>query len=499
MISLIIPVYNKAPFLKRCLDSVVSQTNTDMQVIMVDDASTDGSGEICDNYAAKYGWEIYHKKKNAGVSEARNFGMTKAKGEYIAFLDGDDALTNDAIDVMTKMQRHDFNVIQFGQYRYMHGPNFRPVRKCAPKKFYGLDYTPAYISMVWNKMYKKSFLDENKIKFKKGMTFGEDELFNAECILANRGLYHASQVLMRHYLDDNKSICRGGMCREYLAGLDKELRKLREKQTDPERFGWIDWAIKRNYDKPIFQRYGVGEREIGKYDVVYFLKESPYNEELRYSLRSVCENLRFRKVWFYGGCPNGMKPDGSVRVLQGAPTKWQNVRRMMEMVCQNDNITEDFWLFNDDFFVLQPMREDMPVQYDGTLSEKIENTETSRGKSIDWTRRLRNLQRQLKEAGKPELNYAVHKPMLINRKKMLEVLEKYPYEPMVRALYGNWWELGGVNVPDKKIMQSHIPDIANKASEWAFVSTSDRSFSNGTIGEWLRKKFNRPSKYERQR
>ena len=167
------------------------------------------------------------------------------------------------------------------------------------------------------------------------------------------------------------------------------------------------------------------------------------------------------------------------------------------MACRNDNITEDFWLFNDDFFVLQPMREDMPVQYDGTLSEKIENTETSRGKSIDWTRRLRNLQRQLKEAGKPELNYAVHKPMLINRKKMLEVLEKYPYEPMLRALYGNWWELGGVDAPDKKIMKSHIPDIANKASEWAFVSTSDRSFSNGTIGEWLRKRFNKPSKYER--
>ena len=76
MISLIIPVYNKAPFLKRCLDSVVNQTNTKMQVIMVDDASTDGSGEICDSYAEKYGWEVYHKKKNAGVSASRNFGMS---------------------------------------------------------------------------------------------------------------------------------------------------------------------------------------------------------------------------------------------------------------------------------------------------------------------------------------------------------------------------------------------------------------------------------------
>ncbi|MBQ6487523.1 glycosyltransferase family 2 protein [Candidatus Saccharibacteria bacterium] len=498
MISLIIPVYNKAPFLKRCLDSVVNQTNTKMQVIMVDDASTDGSGEICDSYAEKYGWEVYHKKKNAGVSASRNFGMSKATGDYIAFLDADDALTNDAIEVMTQMERFDYNAIQFGQYRYMHGPNFKPVRRCAPSKFYGLDFTPAYTSMVWNKIYKKSFLDRNKIKFKEGMTFGEDELFNAECILANRGLFHAPQVLMRHYLDDNNSICRGGMCKEYLEGLDKELQKLRAKQKDPERFGWIDWAIKRNYDKDIFQRFGVGTREIGKYDIVYFLKDTPDNAELRYSLRSVAENLKHRKVWFYGGCPGGLKPDGSVRVLQGSPTKWQNVRNMMMLVCKNDNITEDFWLFNDDFFVLKPMSEDMPVQYDGTLSEKIATTEERRGKSIDWTRRLRKLQELLTKAGKPELNYAVHKPMLINRKKMLEVLEKYPYEPMVRALYGNYWELGGVDSPDKKVMKRHITGLSDKVKDWDFVSTSDASFSNGNIGEWLRDRFNRPSRFERK-
>ena len=498
MISLIIPVYNKAPFLKRCLDSVVNQTNTKMQVIMVDDASTDGSGEICDSYAEKYGWEVYHKKKNAGVSASRNFGMSKATGDYIAFLDADDALTNDAIEVMTQMERFDYNAIQFGQYRYMHGPNFKPVRRCAPSKFYGLDFTPAYTSMVWNKIYKKSFLDRNKIKFKEGMTFGEDELFNAECILANRGLFHAPQVLMRHYLDDNNSICRDGMCKEYLEGLDKELQKLRAKQKDPERFGWIDWAIKRNYDKDIFQRFGVGTREIGKYDIVYFLKDTPDNAELRYSLRSVAENLKHRKVWFYGGCPGGLKPDGSVRVLQGSPTKWQNVRNMMMLVCKNDNITEDFWLFNDDFFVLKPMSEDMPVQYDGTLSEKIATTEERRGKSIDWTRRLRKLQELLTKAGKPELNYAVHKPMLINRKKMLEVLEKYPYEPMIRALYGNYWELGGVDSPDKKVMKRHITGLSDKVKDWDFVSTSDASFSNGNIGEWLRDRFNRPSRFERK-
>ena len=89
--SIIIPVYNVAPYLRECLDSVLAQTFTDWEAICVDDGSTDGSGTILDEYVARDGrFRVIHQK-NAGVSAARNVGIRKATGEYLTFLDGDDA------------------------------------------------------------------------------------------------------------------------------------------------------------------------------------------------------------------------------------------------------------------------------------------------------------------------------------------------------------------------------------------------------------------------
>ena len=105
-VSLIIPVYNEAPFLKRCLDSVANQTDKSAQIIIVDDGSTDGSAEICDEYK-KCGFEVYHKK-NGGVSSARNFGLKKATGEYVTFLDADDVLLPNALQVMAAVSKSGF-------------------------------------------------------------------------------------------------------------------------------------------------------------------------------------------------------------------------------------------------------------------------------------------------------------------------------------------------------------------------------------------------------
>lgn len=193
MISLIIPVYNKAPYLKRCLDSVAKQTNKSLQVIVIDDGSTDDSSKICDEYRKIF--EVYHWE-NRGVSAARNFGLKKAKGEYIAFLDADDILAAGAIKAMQEEAKLGKNIIQFGQYRGRTYETVNNVPYNSPKGFYGFDFIPRYWVVVWNKIYKRSFLEEHKINFKEGMQFGEDTLFNAECILANNGLHHAAAPLV---------------------------------------------------------------------------------------------------------------------------------------------------------------------------------------------------------------------------------------------------------------------------------------------------------------
>lgn len=226
-------------------------------------------------------------------------------------------------------------------------------------------------------------------------------------------------------------------------------------------------------------------------DIVYILRDGE-NEELRYSLRSVERNFKFNKVWFYGGKPIGFMPDHHVRYIQLGNSKWQKVRNTMVEICQNDDITKDFWLFNDDFFVMKPVK-NPPNYYDGTLEQRIAEIEQSiSGRSL-YSSLLRNLVATLQDAGIDEpLNYAHHTPMLINRKKMLATLAKYPNEPMFRALYGNINKIGGENMPDVKFYQNRQPFPIG-----TFVSTADDSWHYEKIGQIIRDTFTSESRFEK--
>lgn len=497
-ISIIIPVYNKESFLRRCLDSIVSQINELVEVIVIDDGSTDGSPKICDEYKKK-GVKVYHVR-NGGVSKARNFGLEKAQGEYVWFVDADDSLAKNAIKKLLVWLDSAHNIVQFNHSRYLSGPDSPPTNWLTVAGHYNMTKTQKYWQMIWNKIFKKSFLDENNIRFIKGMQFGEDELFNVECMILNNDVYHISDVLYNHYFDDTKSLCRGELDLERLKGLDKALNDRRERAKNDRNQQAVDWltrVITRHHNSVTFNKFGFGRGEKGKYDIVYFVKDCTVNEELRYSLRSVERNFKYRDVWFYGGCPVNLKPDYHVAVTQTEPSKWERVRGMMMKACENNQLTEDFWLFNDDFFVLRPVSEDMPPYHNGSIYRQIVRVENRHGMtSNDYTRRLRHLAETLEKAGKDHLNYGVHKPMLINRKKMLEVLRMFPDEPMNRALYGNYWQIGGVRRKDMKIRVNNYPKMDEVKTQWDFVSTSDESFREGEIGRYIREKFKERSRFE---
>lgn len=227
-------------------------------------------------------------------------------------------------------------------------------------------------------------------------------------------------------------------------------------------------------------------------DIVYFVKDSPENNELRYSLRSVEKNFPHNKVWFYGGKPNGLRPDKRVQIAQNNSTKWQNVRFMLREACKNDEITEDFWLFNDDFFIMKPVKE-LPPIYDGDLYKRIIRIEENHGdKPTNYTANLRQTVKELEKRGLDCLNYAVHIPILVNRKKALEVLKEFPNCPMFRSLYGNYCKVGGIDYHDVKI---HEID-KGVDSEWGFLSTTDSSFAQGKVGEYIREMFKERSRFE---
>lgn len=121
LVSIIVPVYNVEKYLKRCIDSILSQTYHNLEIILVDDGSTDYSGAICDRYAEQdYRIRVIHKK-NGGLSDARNSGLDIAKGDYIAFIDSDDWISDDYVNVLVKALEYGKTQISACSYRKVSG------------------------------------------------------------------------------------------------------------------------------------------------------------------------------------------------------------------------------------------------------------------------------------------------------------------------------------------------------------------------------------------
>lgn len=107
LISIIIPVYNVERYLNKCLDSIINQTYKNLEIVLVDDGSTDRSGLICDDYAAKDNRVIVLHKENSGVSEARNIGLKHSTGEFIGFVDGDDYVDRQMYELLLERLESD--------------------------------------------------------------------------------------------------------------------------------------------------------------------------------------------------------------------------------------------------------------------------------------------------------------------------------------------------------------------------------------------------------
>ena len=122
LVSVIIPVYNVEKYLTRCLESVIAQTYSNLEIVLVDDGSTDNSGKVCDNYMTKDTRVKVIHKKNGGLSDARNVGIDEACGEFIAFVDSDDWVTRDYIESMyTKLAKYNCDIAICGVKRTSKG------------------------------------------------------------------------------------------------------------------------------------------------------------------------------------------------------------------------------------------------------------------------------------------------------------------------------------------------------------------------------------------
>lgn len=171
-ISVIIPVYNVEEYIEECLESVVSQSFNDFEVLVINDGSPDHSQNIVDRYVKKYPFVHSYKKENGGLSSARNYGLKKAKADYVYFLDGDDFIDQDLLQKCYEtMKRTGADVVYFDFYEY-----YSPIKKrVLPglKKVRGEEKKQYMVSppAAWNKMFKKSLFLDHDISFPEGLWY----------------------------------------------------------------------------------------------------------------------------------------------------------------------------------------------------------------------------------------------------------------------------------------------------------------------------------------
>ena len=198
MISVIVPVYNAEKYLQRCVDSILKQSFTDFELLLIDDGSHDRSGELCDEYAKKDNRVRVFHKENGGVSSARNVGLDNASGEYISFVDADDYLETNAMSDSLFIDGYDLIQIPRNAGSYLKHYTHDIICK-SQREYLKFIYRNFYFE-CWGRFYKRRII--NGLKFDEHVKIGEDLLFFLDVyhrvtsflLSSKSGGYHYSYV-----------------------------------------------------------------------------------------------------------------------------------------------------------------------------------------------------------------------------------------------------------------------------------------------------------------
>lgn len=237
LVSIIIPVYNVAPYLPRCIESVLKQTYINLQIIIINDGSSDNSYKLLESYVSKDCRITLINQENAGVSVARNKGLEKVTGDYIMFLDGDDWIdTNMVDDLLQLIKQSNSDIVCSGFIFEDTALNKRRINKCRPKFVTGKYILKNYLvgKDIWSsscaRLYKKSFIKKYNFQFVPELKIGEDGYFSLQVmskaesiVISEKCYYHAlvrstsaTRVSMNEIAEDDNSL----RYKEYLKSIN---------------------------------------------------------------------------------------------------------------------------------------------------------------------------------------------------------------------------------------------------------------------------------------
>jgi glycosyltransferase involved in cell wall biosynthesis len=213
LVSVVVPVYNVESYLSACVESLLAQTHQDIEIVLVNDGSTDGSAALCEAFATAHQRVTTLHKTNGGLSEARNAGLASARGAYVMFLDSDDWIEADAVARMLDLANEQhaevvvagyFVDVEDGMGRLLASDVRVPPRRTMPVKFAGnrdeLETANLlnYVGYAWNKLYSRSLLQRVE-GFPVGVSLVEDIAFNGPALAAAQRVTFLDEAFV-HYM-----------------------------------------------------------------------------------------------------------------------------------------------------------------------------------------------------------------------------------------------------------------------------------------------------------
>lgn len=231
MISIIIPVYNAKKSINNCLNSILAQTYDNIEIIIVDDESDDGSAEVCDRYAEQYKNISTYHIKNKGVSNARNFGLSKASGDYIMFCDSDDVVEKTWCESLYKaISNYPESWVMCGASYvdsntqdviktivYDENTELSSIEKQDYYKVFALGVS----GYIWNHIYDLSVIKKNNIQFDENTDYAEDALFNNEYLKYCESICFINKPLYNYYVSSSS-----GLSHKYFPDYYDKLKKI---------------------------------------------------------------------------------------------------------------------------------------------------------------------------------------------------------------------------------------------------------------------------------
>lgn len=302
-ISIVIPVYNTSKFLNKCLDSVINQDIQEIEIICVNDGSTDNSLEILEQYKIRDERIIIVNKNNGGLSSARNKGISISKGKYILHLDSDDWLENQCLkSLYDYAEENNYDIVSFNFYReFLSYRNEIKIFEFKNREFDSKEYLQSFleekeIPAIWNKLIKSKIYKENNIEHPLGINLGEDLATTPRLIYFSKKIGYLDKVYYHYrYNIDSITGIQNGSKRAELFEVFNRLEKF-----------FIDKNLNRNLLYLIFLKK-IGnfymynfEKENLKYQIgcklyISFIKDTRfklYKNKIKFSERIFIEIIR---------------------------------------------------------------------------------------------------------------------------------------------------------------------------------------------------------------